>query len=388
MFGRPVSLFKVFGFEVKFDIGWLFLAALITWSLASGLFPEYYKDLPRAAYWWMGAAGAVGLFLSIVIHELTHSLVARYYGISMKGITLFIFGGVAQMEDDPPNPKAEFMMAIVGPLCSFLIGFLSFLLYTFGEKNGWPVTVNGVLAYLAWLNIILAIFNLIPAFPLDGGRVLRSALWIWKKDIRWATGIAAQIGSGFGILLIIMGVVYIVSGNFVGGLWWFLIGLFLRSTAQMSYQQLLARSLFNAKKVNELMVKNPVTVSRSISLEEFIRDYVYKHHFQMYPVLSFGKLTGCISIKQVASIPREEWAKYTVGAIASPCNEETTVGPEEDANKALAIMNRTGNSRLLVVKGDHLEGIISLKDMLALLSLKMELNDLGKNHGYEPQSKL
>jgi Zn-dependent protease/CBS domain-containing protein len=378
MFGHPVSLFKVFGFEVKIDISWIFLAALITWSLASGLFPEYYKNLPRAAYWWMGAAGAIGLFISIVAHELTHSLVARYYGISMKGITLFIFGGVAQMEDDPPNPKAEFMMAIVGPLSSSLIGLISFLLCSFGEKNGWPVTVTGVLAYLAWLNIILAVFNLIPAFPLDGGRVLRSALWSWKKDIRWATGIAAQIGSGFGILLIIMGMVYIVSGNFVSGLWWFLIGLFLRSTAQMSYQQLLARSLFNTKKVNDLMVKNPVTVPRSISLEEFVRDYVYKHHFQMYPVLSFGKLTGCISIKQVASIPREEWAESTVGAVALPCNEETTVDPEEDANKALEIMNRTGNSRLLVVKGDQLEGIIALKDMLALLSLKMELNDLEK----------
>ena len=292
MFGRPVTLFKIFGFEVKLDISWLFLAALITWSLARGLFPEYYKGLPSAAYWWMGAAGAVGLFLSIVIHELTHSLVARYYGISMKGITLFIFGGVAQMEDDPPNPKAEFMMAIVGPLSSCLIGIFSFLLYTFGEKSGWPVTINGVLTYLTWLNIVLAVFNLIPAFPLDGGRVLRSVLWSWKKDIRWATGIAAQIGSGFGILLIIMGVVYIISGNFVGGLWWFLIGLFLRSTAQMSYQQLLARNIFNTKKVNELMVKNPVTVPRSISLEEFIRDYVYKHHFQMYPVLSFWQVDG------------------------------------------------------------------------------------------------
>jgi Zn-dependent protease len=383
MFGHSVSLFKILGFEVKIDISWLLLAALITWSLATGLFPEYYKDLPLAAYWWMGSAGAVGLFLSIVVHELTHSLVARHYGISMKGITLFIFGGVAQMEDDPPNPKAEFMMAIVGPLSSCLISFLSLLLYNLGEKVGWPVTINGVLAYLAWLNIVLAVFNLIPAFPLDGGRVLRSSLWIWKKDIRWATGIAAQIGSGFGILLIIMGIVYIVIGNFVVGLWWFLIGLFLRSTAQMSYQQFLARSLFNSKKVNELMVKNSVTVPRSISLEEFVRDYVYKHHFQMYPVLSFGKLSGCISIKQVASIPREEWAASTVGAVVLPYNEETTVGPEEDANKALAIMNRTGNSRLLVVKDNQLEGIIALKDMLNLLSLKMELNDLEKNKGCE-----
>ena len=135
MFGHPVSLFKVFGFEVKLDISWLLLAALITWSLASGLFPEYYKDLPHAAYWWMGAAGAVGLFLSIIIHELTHSLAARHYGMSMKGITLFIFGGVAQMEDEPPNPKAEFMMAIVGPLSSCLIRYFLFFTLQSWRKN-------------------------------------------------------------------------------------------------------------------------------------------------------------------------------------------------------------------------------------------------------------
>lgn len=378
MFGRTVSLFKVFGFEIRIDMSWLLLAALITWSLASGLFPEYYKGLSSEAYWWMGVAGATGLFLSIIAHELTHSLMATHYGMSIKGITLFIFGGVAQMEGESPNPRAEFMTAVVGPLASFFLGFLLFLFSSFGEKSGWPVTFHGVIDYLCWVNIILAVFNLIPAFPLDGGRILRSLLWKWKKDIRWSTDISAQIGSGFGLLLIIMGVIYIVRGNFVGGLWWFLIGLFIRSTAQISYKQLLAHSLFNTKKVKDLMVKNPVTVPRSISLEEFISDYVYKHHFQAYPVLSFGRLTGCIFVKQIASIPREEWTRYTVGAVALPCNEEITIGPEEDANKALEVMNRTGNSRLLVVNGDQLEGIISLKDMLALLSLKMELHDLEK----------
>ncbi|MFA5321804.1 MAG: site-2 protease family protein [Smithella sp.] len=379
MFGRPVSLFKVFGFEIKADVSWLILAALITWSLASGLFPEDYKGLPKSAYWWMGIAGAVGLFLSIIFHELTHSLVARRYGVSMKEITLFIFGGVAQMEGDPPHPRAEFMIAVVGPVSSCFLGFAAYLLYNLGVGGGWPVTVTGVLKYLAWLNMILAVFNLIPAFPLDGGRILRSALWRWKKDIRWSTDIAAQIGSGFGLLLTIMGIIYIIRGNFVGGLWWLLIGLFVRSAAQSSYKQILARDLFHTKKVKDLMVSNPVTVPRSISLEEFIRDYVYKYHFQAYPVLAFGRLTGCVFLKQIASIPREEWAQQTVGAIALPCSEEITIGPEEDANKALELMNRTGNSRLLVVNGDELEGILSLKDMLALLSLKIEFNDLGKN---------
>ncbi|MCE5212866.1 MAG: site-2 protease family protein [Deltaproteobacteria bacterium] len=379
MFGRPISLFTIFGFEIKVDVSWLLLAALITWSLASGLFPEYYKNLPQSAYWWMGAAGTVGLFLSIIFHELTHSLVARRFGVSMKEITLFIFGGVAQMNEDPPHPKAEFMIAVVGPLSSFFLGLVAYLFYHIGVQNGWPVTVTGVLNYLCWLNIVLAAFNLIPAFPLDGGRILRSALWRWKKDIRWSTDIAAQIGSGFGLLLTIMGIIYIVRGNFVGGLWWFLIGLFVRSAAQSSYRQILARDLFHTKKVKDLMVTNPVTVPRSISLEEFIRDYVYKYHFQAYPVLSFGRLTGCIFLKQIASIPREEWAQQTVGAVALPCNNEITIGPEEDADKALELMNKTGNSRLLVVNGDELEGILSLKDMLALLSLKMEFDDLGKN---------
>ncbi|MGB5217287.1 MAG: site-2 protease family protein [Smithella sp.] len=378
MFGKPVSLFTLFGFEIKADMSWLLLAALITWSLATGLFPEQYKGLPQSAYWWMGIAGAVGLFLSIIFHELTHSLVARKFGVSMKEITLFIFGGVAHMEKDPPSPKAEFMIAVVGPLSSFFLAASFFLLYRFGVGSGWPVTIAGVLNYLSWLNMILAVFNLIPAFPLDGGRMLRSALWRWKKDVRWSTNIASQIGSGFGLLLIITGIIYIVRGNFVGGLWWFLIGMFVRAAAQSSYQQILARNLFHNKKVRDLMIANPITVPRSISLEDFIREYVYKYRHQAYPVLSFGKLTGCIFLKQLASIPREEWAHQTVGAVALPCDQNIIIGAEEDANKALEIMNRTGNSRLLVANGDELEGIISLKDMLALLSLKMELNDLEK----------
>lgn len=165
----------------------------------------------------MGIAGAIGLFLSIIVHELTHSIVARHYGVSMKEITLFIFGGVAHMEEDPSSPKAEFMIAVVGPVSSFLLAASAFLLYKVGVYSGWPVTLTGVLNYLSWLNMILAVFNLIPAFPLDGGRILRSALWKWKKDIRWSTNIAAQIGSGFGLMLIIMGIFYIVKGNFVGG---------------------------------------------------------------------------------------------------------------------------------------------------------------------------
>jgi CBS domain-containing protein len=208
--------------------------------------------------------------------------------------------------------------------------------------------------------------------------MLRSALWSWKKDLRWATKIAANVGAGLGMMLVIGGIISIFMGNVIGGLWWFMIGLFVRSTAQRSYRQLLARNLFHAEKVKDLMINDPVVVSRSISLEEFVRDYVYKYHFQMYPVMSFGKLSGCISVSQAAQVPRDQWATQTVGAVALPCNEDTTVGPDDYANQALAIMNRTGNSRLLVVESGHLVGIIALQDMLKLVTLKMELNDFEK----------
>ena len=378
MFGRSVTLFRVLGFEIKADISWLILASLVTWSLAKGLFPEYYKNLPSDSYWWMGATGAVGLFLSIVFHELSHSLVARRYGISMKSITLFIFGGVAEMYDDPPNSKSEFMTAIVGPISSVLISFFLFLIKIWGDISSWPVTVTGVLTYLVWLNIMLAVFNLLPAFPLDGGRILRSLLWKWKKDLLWATNIAANVGSGLGIALVISEIIYMFMGNFIGGFWWIMIGLFIRSAAKASYEQLLARNIFKEEKVKDLMISDPVTVSRSLSLEEFVNEYVYKHHFQMYPVISFGKLSGCISVNQAAAIPREEWATHSVGSVALPCNEETAVGPEDEASKALKIMNSTGNSRLFVVEGDQLVGIIALEDMLKLMALKKEFNDLEK----------
>jgi len=174
MFGKGISLFKLFGFHVKMDFSWLILALLIVWSLAKGLFPHFYGGFSAATYWIMGIAGAIGLLFSIVFHELWHSLIARKFGLPMKGITLFIFGGVAEMSDQPPSPKAEFFMAIAGPLSSIFLGLGLFLVSFLGSGLGMSKALKGVIEYLAWINLILAGFNLIPAFPLDGGRVLKS----------------------------------------------------------------------------------------------------------------------------------------------------------------------------------------------------------------------
>jgi Zn-dependent protease len=375
MFGKRITIFKLFGFEVRVDLSWLVIAVLVTWTLSKGLFPHYYEGLSRTAYWWMGVAGALGLFISIIFHEFCHSLVARRYGLPMKGITLFIFGGVAEMSEEPDSAKTEFLMAIAGPVSSILLGLGFYVLYTIGKGAGWPVPLTGVTGYLAFINWLLAGFNLLPAFPLDGGRVLRSALWSWRHNLRWATRKASQIGSLFGFVLITLGVINVLMGNLVGGIWWFLIGMFLRSAAQSSYQQVLVRKALEGEKVKRFMVKEPVTVPRSISVAELVEDYIYKYHFKMFPVMDYGRLAGCITTRQVKEVPRQEWDNHTVGELAQACSGENTVGPDSEAVEALALINRTGNSRLMVVEDGRLVGVLTLKDIMRFLSLRMDLDE-------------
>ncbi|HKJ10569.1 MAG TPA: site-2 protease family protein [Gammaproteobacteria bacterium] len=375
MFGKSYPLFRILGFEVRLDLTWLILAVLITWSLATGVFPHFYTDLARRTYWAMGVAGTIGLLLSIVFHELSHSVVARRHGLPMKGITLFIFGGVAEMDDEPANARTEFLMAAAGPLASIVLAVALYGVYNFATAAHWPDPINGVLMYLAYLNAVLAIFNLVPAFPLDGGRMLRAALWGWKSNLRWATRLSARIGAGFGIVMIVLGVLSVLQGNFVGGMWWFLIGMFLRGAAHMSYRQMLMRETLKGEPVSRFMKREPVTVPASISIHDFIENYVYLHHFKMFPVMEGSRLLGWVTPEQAREVPRAEWELHAVKEIYQPASADTTVPPDADAVEALTKMNRNRNSRLLVVDGGRLVGIIALKDLMDLLALKMDLED-------------
>ncbi|RJR41390.1 MAG: CBS domain-containing protein [Deltaproteobacteria bacterium] len=375
MFGRPIKLFNLLGFEVRVDGSWIIIAGLVVWSLASGLFPYFYPHLSHETYWLMGALGAVGLFLSIIFHEFCHSLVARRFAMPIKGITLFIFGGVAEMAEEPPTARAEFYMAVVGPLSSIFLAGVFYLFHLAGKQGGWPMPVIGVTGYLAWINVLLAGFNLVPAFPLDGGRILRSLLWWARNNLRWATRISSQIGATFGFILLILGVLQIFRGNFIGGLWWSLIGMFLRGAAQMSYQQLLMRKTLEGEPVSRFMNPHPVTVAPSLTVTELVEDYIYKYHFKMFPVVEDGRLLGYITTRQVKEVPREEWGRETIGRLAAPCSSENTVTPDTDAIEALARMNQTGSSRLLVVDQGRLVGIVTLKDLLNFISLKIELEE-------------
>jgi Zn-dependent protease/CBS domain-containing protein len=373
MFGKRIPLFKLFGFKVNVDASWLILAVLVTWSLAKGLFPYYFTGFSNSTYWWMGIAGALGLFMSIIFHEFCHSLVARQFGMPMKGITLFIFGGVAEMESEPTSPKAEFLMAIAGPLASILLGVVFYLVHIGATSAGWSNPVRGVLMYLMIINLVLAGFNLLPAFPLDGGRVLRSILWSVKGSLRWATRIASGLGSAIGVFMIIFGVLSFISGSFIGGIWYFLIGLFIRQASKMSYSQLLMRNALAGEQIQHFMKTDPITVSSSLPVDQLVNDYFYKFHYKMFPVSDGNGLLGCVTTKQVKELAREEWNRRTVRDVLIPCSEENSVSSQTDAMQALSLMHRTGNSRLMVVDNNRLLGIVTLKDMLKFLSLKIDL---------------
>ncbi len=374
MFGRRIELFRLFGFAIRLDLSWFVVVALVSWSLAASVFPPLYPDLAPATYWLMGVAGALGLFASVVLHELAHALVARRYNLTIRGITLFIFGGVAEMDSEPPSAEAEFVVAVAGPLASILVGGACLGVSVLSPVMGWPAPLTGVLFHLAWLNFLLVGFNMIPAFPLDGGRVLRSALWHWKSDLRWATRITTSIGSGFGLALIFFGVWRVIAGgDFVGGLWMLLIGLFLRNAAQIAYRQLMLRRTLEGEPVRRFMHTDPVVVPRALPVSQLVESYVYRYHHKLFPVVDDGRLVGCVTTRRVRELPREEWDRQSVNAILEPCSPDNTVAPDTDAMEALARMSRSGASRLMVVEDGRLAGILTLKDMLKFLALKVEL---------------
>jgi Zn-dependent protease len=375
MFDRQVPLFKLRGFKVGMDWSWLILALLVTWSLAQGLFPHYLEGLSTATYWWMGLAGAFGLFFSIVFHEFCHSLVARRYGMPIRGITLFVFGGVAEMDEEPTTAKSELLMAAAGPLSSATLAGVFYLINLGGHMLGWPRFMDGILGYLIFINLVLALFNLIPAFPLDGGRMLRAVLWSIKGNLRWATRIASTLGAAFGAGLIVWGVVNFIFGNFIGGLWYALIGLFIRSASQMSYERLLMRQALAGESVSRFMHEDLITVPPDTSLQELVDDYIYRYHHKLFPVSDNGHLWGCVSTQQLKTIPREQWTQQKVAEIADTCGRENTIAPEADALQTLSQMQKTGNSRLLVVRENQLLGLVTLKDMLQFLALKLDLEN-------------
>ncbi|MFA9476903.1 site-2 protease family protein [Phycisphaerales bacterium AB-hyl4] len=381
MFGPRFHILNLFGFPIYVDLSWFIIVVLITWSLAEGLFgaEQWYPELADepTLRWAMGFAGAIGLFVSVVLHELGHAKVAEWFGVPMKGITLFIFGGVAEMTQEPPSAKAEFWVAIAGPIVSVAVGCTAAVLWGAGHFVGLGVPFTSVIGYLAIINIVLVVFNMIPAFPLDGGRVLRSIIWAWSGQLNKATRVTSQIGSGFGIALMILAVLRLIMGDILGAVWWFLIGMFLRAAAQMSYQRLLARRALEGETLERFMKQNPVTLNVDVPIDRVVDDFLYRYNYKMFPVVEDGdRVVGCITINQIKALPREKWEQTRVSDVYEPCDDTNTIQLDKDPLDALTAMSQTQRSRLIVLEGDRLVGIVSLKDLMDFLSMKIELEEV------------
>src|SRR5690606_14065965 len=299
---------SVFGFEIRIDFSWFIIFALILWSFTFGVFPASFPGLGTATYIGMGVVGTLLFFASLLAHELSHSVVARTKGIPVEGITLFIFGGMARTRLEAEEPGDEFYIAVVGPVSSIVIGLLFGLVWWGGTRAGWSVAVTGVAAYLGVLNVALAVFNLLPGFPLDGGRLFRSLVWKMTGDVTKATRVASTGGKWLGYVLVGLGILQAFSGNMLGGLWLVFIGWFLRNAAITSYEQHVVRMVLEGVRAAETMTRNPETVPSDLTVQDLVDDYFMRRRYQAFPVVDDGHPVGIVTLHQVKELPREEWS--------------------------------------------------------------------------------
>ena len=367
------KLGKIFGFQISIDWSWLFIFFLVVYTLAVGYFPVIYPGLGGVTNWGMAVVAALLLFVSVLIHELSHSLVARSYGGEVKGITLFLFGGVSQTADEPKAAREEFWMAVVGPLTSFALAGGFYALFVAGSAAKWPIAGVAILSYLAWINLLLGVFNLIPGFPLDGGRVLRSLIWGATNDLTKATWYASLVGQGFGYLLMIFGVFLIFGGNLIGGLWMIFIGWFLNSAARSAYQQLLVRQALSGVPVERVMTTDVPAVDAGMTVREFVDDKLLRHDHACYPVTSGETAVGVVGAEEVRAVPSNAWSSTTLGDIAHRLDDATEIGLRDDAWDALVKLTTGEACRLLVIEDDHLKGTVGRESLFRLVRTKMQL---------------
>ncbi len=370
MQGPAWQIGRVFGIPIYVHASWLFVFFFVTWSLATGYLPDMLPGLSEPRYWGMGGVAALLLFASVLLHELGHSVVALRYHIPIGQITLFIFGGVAQMRKEPPHPRAEFLIAIAGPIVSFFLAGLCMGLVLFLEWLPSGNSLQGLTALGALLGMVntqLGLFNLLPGFPLDGGRALRAGLWAWSKDFYRATGQAALVGLLFGIGFGLFGALLLVgalSGTLSSALassggWIVLLGAFLFTAARGSRKQALIRASLASVSVRELMVKNVVSLSPDSTLEEAVNQYFLPYGYGGFPVVQDGRLLGIVTVRDVQAVNNPLWGFRRVAEAMQTSNDEMIVSPELPVIQALEKMMSSGAERLIVVQDGELLGLLT-----------------------------
>jgi len=371
---------RALGIPIRVHASWFLVFLLVMWTLATGFLPENLPGLSPERYWAMSGMAALLLFLSVLLHELGHSYVALRYRIPIEQITLFIFGGVAYMRKEAPTPRAEFLIAIAGPAVSFLLGGMCLGVVEMsgatGNRGGWKgLMMLGSL--LGIVNLQLGLFNLIPGFPLDGGRVLRAGLWAWGKDFYRATKQAAMVGLGFGVLLGLVGIV-VVFGALSGALpvsmtsnggWVIFIGMFLFAAALASRRQAALRQSLATVPVRDLMVRTVTSIPQNCPLDEAVNQYFRPYGYGGFPVLEDGQLVGLITVMEVQTVPTPLWPWRRVGQVMRPLSPSLVVTPDVPVIQAMEHMAREGWDRLVVVQEGQVVGLVTHSAILHFFQL-------------------
>jgi Zn-dependent protease len=362
--GSRLRLGSILGFEIDIDHSWFVILFLVFWSLSRVVFPERAPALGTGTHALMGMVATVLFFASLLAHELSHALVSRSKSIPVEGITLFIFGGMARTTREPDTPRDELLIAGVGPLMSLALAGLFWALGRLATGLGASPAIGTVADYLALINFALAVFNMLPGFPLDGGRVFRALAWGATGDRTTATRWASNGGRWIGTFLMVLGGLQALAGAPLGGLWLAFIGWFLRSLAQMAYQQHVVHDLLSGYVAGDFMSRDPAVIDAGVSLEVLVADHFMRARYGGYPVVDGGVLVGLVTLEDVKSVPRARWASATVGDAMTPLSECATLPLDAEMTAVLEAMSAAGaGGRALVMDGGRLAGIISASDI-------------------------
>jgi len=363
-------LFRIAGIDIGVHYTWIFIFVFISWSLAQGFFPQAYAGWDTLTYWITGIIAALMLFVSVLLHELAHSLVAKRRGIPVASITLFFFGGVSNLEEEPKKPMAEFTMAIVGPGTSLVLALVFWLLYLIPADKTGPLAA--MLSYLALINLILAVFNLLPGFPLDGGRVLRSIIWGATGNLVKATNIAGRIGQLLGWALIGVGIYFIFFVSIVSGLWMAFIGWFLSGAASASRREVTVRESLSGIRVRDFVDLNTTTITPETTVAEMVDNIFRRQHGRAVPVCRDGRLLGIVTITDVRGLPQEKWPTTPVADIMTR-EPLYTASPQDDLNTVMKLLAQHDINQVPIQQDGQCVGLLSRADIIRHIQFREEL---------------
>ncbi len=367
MRGATFRIARVTGIDIEIHFSWLLIAAFLSWTLAEHVFPDRYDGWSRAAYWAVGIASALLLFVTVLIHELAHALVAKRRGLPVPRITLFIFGGVSQLGRQPETARAEFAIAAAGPATSFVIAALSgALALTAGSVNE---KAEAVFGYLAAVNVLLGVFNLLPGFPLDGGRVLRSIIWGRTHSFRRATNAAAGVGELFAYGLMGTGVIMLVSGFLWNGLWLGFIGWFLLGAARGESSQLKLDTILRPLRARHVMHEDFVSVLPGIPVQEVVDRYMLERGERAVVVANDDAVLGILTVTDVQRVPRDQWASTSAQRIMTPREKVATVSTDTPALDVLQLLGERRLNQVPVLDGARMVGLITRRELLDRVQL-------------------